>query len=93
MVCPGVRSKGSRNDADHVFRAANEFVEGVNSNGAPKDTPDSIPKANVAQMLFGVFGLSIDIDEVLGLPGKSDSISREVMSEFLMAMPGAASTA
>ena len=89
----GVRSKGSREDVDDVFRAISQFNEGA-TDGAPAPVKESVAKDAMMSLLLEGYGIDMTVDSVddaLNLHGsKGNDIQREQMAEFLIAPPGSA---
>ena len=88
-VC--VRSKGSREDVDDVFRAISQFNEGA-TDGAPAPVKESVGKDLMMSLLLDGYGIDMTVDSVddaLNLHGsKGSDIQRDQMAEFLVAPPG-----
>ena len=74
-------SSAGKEDVDNIFRAIVEHTEG-DTNGAPRERPDSVKKESVLKLLQDEFNLEVDIDDVLGIKG-GEVIDKAALSEFL----------
>ena len=76
------RSKSSKDDVDDVFRAVGDAVGSDTSNIT---VSDSIPKQSIAAMLSSAYDLDVDVDAVFSSGSKSAELSKDEMSQFLLA--------